>query len=74
MTGSFRGPGDRCGYGGGKPLWVHFGGVTQVSVVPQETSTVIGSTTIDQMLTIEESAVSESMQVIQWVEVDSRDE
>jgi len=74
------------GFGGTEPLWAHFGGVTatetymvkvyfrsgvqSVGVVPEAVSTTIGTTTIAQMLTIEEPAVSEEMQVVEWVEVD----
>lgn len=74
------------GFGGGDPLWVHFGGVDnsatyvvkvhfisevrEETVVPASASTTIGGTTISQMLTVEEPSISDSMQVIQWVEVD----
>ncbi|MAE66135.1 MAG: hypothetical protein CMJ18_17835 [Phycisphaeraceae bacterium] len=58
------------GFGGTEPLWAHFGGITNtstyvvkvhfvlgvksVSIVPSTTSTTIGSTTIQQMLTVTE--------------------
>ncbi len=70
------------GYGGTEPQWVHFGGVTAsstykvkvlfasgtttTSVVPATTSTVIGSRTIAQMLSVTEEA---STRLIKWREI-----
>ncbi|MCA9295107.1 MAG: VCBS repeat-containing protein, partial [Phycisphaerales bacterium] len=73
---------------GTESQWVHFGGVdptetytvrvyfrtgtVDVSVVPGSVSTTIGSTTINQMLTVEEDALR-TLQVFQWSESDPRD-
>lgn len=74
------------GFGGTQPLWVHFGGVTagtnytvrvyfksgivNQSVTPASASTVIGSTTINQMVTITEPDPVTALQVIRWIETD----
>ena len=73
------------GWAGAEPLWIHFGGLTntttyvvkvhfasgveEVTVVPQNASTTIGSTVINQMLTVEER----KPRVIRWTEVDPTD-
>jgi hypothetical protein len=73
------------GYGGAEPMWLHFGGVdptetyrvrayfqsgmTSVTVVPSDTSTTIGATTIPQMLTIEEGQGG-GVVILRWVEVE----
>ncbi|MEM7229387.1 MAG: FG-GAP-like repeat-containing protein [Planctomycetota bacterium] len=70
---------------GTDPQWVHFGGLNpaveymvkvhfrtgtmDVLVEPGDVSTTIGSTTINQMLTVDE-ADQQDYQVIQWTEVD----
>lgn len=75
------------GFGGTEPLWAHFGGVdpagsytlritaqgrtVNVPVVPGSVSTTIGSTTIRQMLTVDESALPQGMKIIRWREVSS---
>lgn len=62
------------GFGGAEPIWLHFGGVTPsttytvkvywnsgtktYSVVPQNATTTIGSTTISQMVTLTEPDMS----------------
>ncbi len=72
------------GFGGTEPLWVHFGGVTpstaymvkvyfvsctmSVAVTPNSASTVVGSTTLNQTLTVTEPAPA--MKMIGWTEVD----
>ncbi len=72
------------GYGGSEPIWVHFGGVTksntyvvkvyfasgvqEVTEVPQSVSTTIGSTVINQMLTVQER----KPRISRWREVDPR--
>lgn len=72
---------------GAGPFWLHFGGVDptgsyivrvhflsgvrEVAVVPSQATTQIGSTTIDQMLTIEESG-GRGRRVTQWKETDQR--
>ena len=73
------------GWAGTEPLWLHFGGVNpaqtyivrayflagtqSVSVVPQNASTTIGSTSIAQMLTIVEIS-NPTFQVNQWREIE----
>jgi len=73
------------GFGGTEPLWAHFGGVDpqnsyllrvhfvsgtrELVVVPEDVETIIGATTIPQMITVEEAAAGQ-MRVIQWAEVD----
>jgi len=70
------------GYGGTEPLWAHFGGVTpsttykvkvkfasgtvSTNIVPNSTSTTIGSRTISKMFTLTEDAKA---RIIKWREV-----
>lgn len=70
------------GYGGTEPLWAHFGGVTgsttykvkvlfasgtvSTNIVPNSTSTTIGSRTISKMFTLTEQA---NARIIKWREV-----
>ena len=71
---------------GAEPLWVHFGGVNPATtyqvrvtygttsytttIIPAAVSTTIGSRTINQMFTFDESSVSK--RVTQWSEVEPR--
>ncbi len=73
------------GYGGVGPRWAHFGGVTPTAtyqvkvyfqnniitktIVPNTTSTTIGTTVIPKMLTVEEPATAK---VIKWFEVPNK--
>ncbi len=73
------------GFAGAEPLWIHFGGVTnttthvvkvhfasgveEVTVIPEDATTTIGSTVINQMLTVQERRP----RVIRWTEVDPMD-
>jgi len=73
------------GFGGSEPLWAHFGGVDpaatyrvraffrtgtiEAAVVPGAVSSLIGSTTVPQMVTIEEPVTA--LRVTGWREVEA---
>jgi hypothetical protein len=82
--------GQATGYAGQQPLWAHFGGVNpeetytirahfvtgpvEATFTPTKTSTTIGGTTIERMVTIEEPAPPARARIIRWQEVSASDD